>query len=269
MNFRKVGKFFSALCGYNNRTVLTAVSASGVISTVALAIRATKRLIDKKDEIAAAETTGEKAKIIAKEVALPLASCAITELVIFKNHKAASDTIAALSQTLTLTTGAYNAYQQIVTDNVDEDQLDKIQKLFAEKTHNETVKNVQENTKEDIKENPKVLTKMIVDTGTGTSLFELDGILFRANKGFVDGVFNDADFDLGSEGYISVDELHDKLGIKTKMNTDPIDKELQWDRMNRGDRIKAVYKPVVDETLNDTVNVITYAFQPRPKYRRC
>lgn len=258
----KLRKWIKAFIGENDRTILTGFAVGGVLLTVGLAVRATKRLIEKKPEIDAAETTKEKVIIVAKEVAPAVVAGVATEAVILKGHKVASDKIAALSQAVTITTGSYNAYKQIVEENVDDDKLKQIKELFAKKEVDDTVEQIQ-------KENPgvKVQTK-VVDTGSGSTLFELDGIIFRANKSYVDGVFNDADYQLRDDYYISKAEFHQMLGIDRGVK-DKSNDQLQWDFPNRRDRIKPVYSEAyINEALNEPVTVITYEDQPRPKYRR-
>ena len=258
----KVKKWIKAFMGENDRTLLTGLAVGGLLLTVGLAVRATKRLIEKKPEIEAAETTKEKVIIVAKEVAPAVVAGVATEAVILKGHKVASDKIAALSQAVTITTGSYNAYKQIVEENVDEDKLKQIKELFAKKEVDSVVEKIQ-------KEEPgvKVQTK-VVDTGSGSTLFELDGIIFRANKSYVDGVFNDADYQLRDDYYISKAEFHQMLGIDRGVK-DKSNDELQWDFPNRRDRIKPVYSEAyINEALNEPVTVITYEDQPRPKYRR-
>ena len=258
----KVKKWIKAFMGENDRTLLTGLAVGGVLLTVGLAVRATKRLIEKKPEIDAAETTKEKVIIVAKEVAPAVVAGVATEAVILKGHKVASDKIAALSQAVTITTGSYNAYKQIVEENVDEDKLKQIKDLFSKKEVDNVVEKIQ-------KEEPgvKVQTK-VVDTGSGSTLFELDGIIFRANKSYVDGVFNDADYQLRDDYYISKAEFHQMLGIDRGVK-DKSNDELQWDFPNRRDRIKPVYSEAyINEALNEPVTVITYEDQPRPKYRR-
>lgn len=258
----KLRKWIKAFMGENDRTLLTGLAVGGVLLTVGLAVRATKRLIEKKPEIEAAETTKEKVIIVAKEVAPAVVAGVATEAVILKGHKVASDKIAALSQAVTITTGSYNAYKQIVEENVDEDKLKQIKELFSKKEVDNAVEKIQ-------KENPgaKVQTK-VVDTGSGSTLFELDGIIFRANKSYVDGVFNDADYQLRDDYYISKAEFHQMLGIDRGVK-DKSNDELQWDFPNRRDRIKPVYSEAyINEALNEPVTVITYEDQPRPKYRR-
>lgn len=258
----KLKKWIKAFMGENDRTLLTGLAVGGVLLTVGLAVRATKRLIEKKPEIDAAETTKEKVIIVAKEVAPAVVAGVATEAVILKGHKVASDKIAALSQAVSITTGSYNAYKQIVEENVDEDKLKQIKDLFAKKEVDDTVEKIQ-------KETPgvKVQTK-VVDTGSGSTLFELDGIIFRANKSYVDGVFNDADYQLRDDYYISKAEFHQMLGIDRGVK-DKSNDQLQWDFPNRRDRIKPVYSEAyINEALNEPVTVITYEDQPRPKYRR-
>lgn len=258
----KLRKWIKAFMGENDRTLLTGLAVGGVLLTVGLAVRATKRLIEKKPEIDAAETTKEKVIIVAKEVAPAVVAGVATEAVILKGHKVASDKIAALSQAVTITTGSYNAYKQIVEENVDEDKLKQIKDLFAKKEVDNVVEKIQ-------KEEPgvKVQTK-VVDTGSGSTLFELDGIIFRANKSYVDGVFNDADYQLRDDYYISKAEFHQMLGIDRGVK-DKSNDQLQWDFPNRRDRIKPVYSEAyINEALNEPVTVITYEDQPRPKYRR-
>ena len=258
----KLKKWIKAFMGENNRTLLTGLAVGGVLLTVGLAVRATKRLIEKKPEIDAAETTKEKVIIVAKEVAPAVVAGVATEAVILKGHKVASDKIAALSQAVTITTGSYNAYKQIVEENVDEDKLKQIKDLFAKKEVDNVVEKIQ-------KEEPtvKIQTK-VVDTGSGSTLFELDGIIFRANKSYVDGVFNDADYQLRDDYYISKAEFHQMLGIDRGAK-DKSNDQLQWDFPNRRDRIKPVYSEAyINEALNEPVTVITYEDQPRPKYRR-
>ena len=258
----KVKKWIKAFMGENDRTLLTGLAVGGVLLTVGLAVRATKRLIEKKPEIDAAETTKEKVIIVAKEVAPAVVAGVATEAVILKGHKVASDKIAALSQAVSITTGSYNAYKQIVEENVDEDKLKQIKDLFAKKEVDNVVEKIQ-------KEEPgvKVQTK-VVDTGSGSTLFELDGIIFRANKSYVDGVFNDADYQLRDDYYISKAEFHQMLGIDRGVK-DKSNDQLQWDFPNRRDRIKPVYSEAyINEALNEPVTVITYEDQPRPKYRR-
>ena len=241
---------------------MTGLAVGGVLLTVGLAVRATKRLIEKKPEIDAAETTKEKVIIVAKEVAPAVVAGVATEAVILKGHKVASDKIAALSQAVSITTGSYNAYKQIVEENVDEDKLKQIKDLFAKKEVDNVVEKIQ-------KEEPtvKIQTK-VVDTGSGSTLFELDGIIFRANKSYVDGVFNDADYQLRDDYYISKAEFHQMLGIDRGAK-DKSNDQLQWDFPNRRDRIKPVYSEAyINEALNEPVTVITYEDQPRPKYRR-
>lgn len=258
----KLKKWIKAFMGENDMTLLTGLAVGGVLITVGLAVRATKRLIEKKPEIDAAETTKEKVIIVAKEVAPAVVAGVATEAVILKGHKVASDKIAALSQAVTITTGSYNAYKQIVEENVDEDKLKQIKDLFAKKEVDNVVEKIQ-------KEDPgvKVQTK-VVDTGSGSTLFELDGIIFRANKSYVDGVFNDADYQLRDDYYISKAEFHQMLGIDRGVK-DKSNDELQWDFPNRRDRIKPVYSEAyINEALNEPVTVITYEDQPRPKYRR-
>ena len=258
----KLKKWIKAFMGENDRTLLTGLAVGGVLLTVGLAVRATKRLIEKKPEIDAAETTKEKVIIVAKEVAPAVVAGVATEAVILKGHKVASDKIAALSQAVSITTGSYNAYKQIVEENVDEDKLKQIKDLFAKKEVDNVVEKIQ-------KEEPgvKVQTK-VVDTGSGSTLFELDGIIFRANKSYVDGVFNDADYQLRDDYYISKAEFHQMLGIDRGVK-DKSNDQLQWDFPNRRDRIKPVYSEAyINEALNEPVTVITYEDQPRPKYRR-
>lgn len=258
----KLKKWIKAFMGENDRTLLTGLAVGGVLITVGLAVRATKRLIEKKPEIDAAETTKEKVIIVAKEVAPAVVAGVATEAVILKGHKVASDKIAALSQAVTITTGSYNAYKQIVEENVDEDKLKQIKDLFAKKEVDNVVEKIQ-------KEEPavKIQTK-VVDTGSGSTLFELDGIIFRANKSYVDGVFNDADYQLRDDYYISKAEFHQMLGIDRGVK-DKSNDQLQWDFPNRRDRIKPVYSEAyINEALNEPVTVITYEDQPRPKYRR-
>lgn len=258
----KLKKWIKAFMGENDRTLLTGLAVGGVLLTVGLAVRATKRLIEKKPEIDAAETTKEKVIIVAKEVAPAVVAGVATEAVILKGHKVASDKIAALSQAVTITTGSYNAYKQIVEENVDEDKLKQIKDLFAKKEVDNVVEKIQ-------KEEPavKIQTK-VVDTGSGSTLFELDGIIFRANKSYVDGVFNDADYQLRDDYYISKAEFHQMLGIDRGVK-DKSNDQLQWDFPNRRDRIKPVYSEAyINEALNEPVTVITYEDQPRPKYRR-
>lgn len=258
----KVKKWIKAFMGENDRTLLTGLAVGGVLLTVGLAVRATKRLIEKKPEIDAAETTKEKVIIVAKEVAPAVVAGVATEAVILKGHKVASDKIAALSQAVSITTGSYNAYKQIVEENVDEDKLKQIKNLFAKKEVDNVVEKIQ-------KEEPgvKVQTK-VVDTGSGSTLFELDGIIFRANKSYVDGVFNDADYQLRDDYYISKAEFHQMLGIDRGVK-DKSNDQLQWDFPNRRDRIKPVYSEAyINEALNEPVTVITYEDRPRPKYRR-
>ena len=257
----KVKKWIKAFMGENDRTLLTGLAVGGVLLTVGLAVRATKRLIEKKPEIDAAETTKEKVIIVAKEVAPAVVAGVATEAVILKGHKVASDKIAALSQAVSITTGSYNAYKQIVEENVDEDKLKQIKNLFAKKEVDNVVEKIQ-------KEEPgvKVQTK-VVDTGSGSTLFELDGIIFRANKSYVDGVFNDADYQLRDDYYISKAEFHQMLGIDRGVK-DKSNEQLQWDFPNRRDRIKPVYSEAyINEALNEPVTVITYEDQPRPKYK--
>ena len=258
----KLKKWIKAFMGENDRTLLTGLAVGGVLLTVGLAVRATKRLIEKKPEIDAAETTKEKVIIVAKEVAPAVVAGVATEAVILKGHKVASDKIAALSQAVSITTGSYNAYKQIVEENVYEDKLKQIKDLFAKKEVDNVVEKIQ-------KEEPgvKVQTK-VVDTGSGSTLFELDGIIFRANKSYVDGVFNDADYQLRDDYYISKAEFHQMLGIDRGVK-DKSNDQLQWDFPNRRDRIKPVYSEAyINEALNEPVTVITYEDQPRPKYRR-
>ena len=258
----KLKKWIKAFMGENDRTLLTGLAVGGVLLTVGLAVRATKRLIEKKPEIDAAETTKEKVIIVAKEVAPAVVAGVATEAVILKGHKVASDKIAALSQAVSITTGSYNAYKQIVEENVDEDKLKQIKDLFAKKEVDNVVEKIQ-------KEEPtvKIQTK-VVDTGSGSTLFELDGIIFRANKSYVDGVFNDADYQLRDDYYISKAEFHQMLGIDRGAK-DKSNDQLQWDFPNRRDRIKPVYSEAyINEALNEPVTVITYEDQPRPKYRR-
>lgn len=258
----KLKKWIKAFIGENDRTLLTGLAVGGVLITVGLAVRATKRLIEKKPEIDAAETTKEKVIIVAKEVAPAVVAGVATEAVILKGHKVASDKIAALSQAVSITTGSYNAYKQIVEENVDEDKLKQIKELFSKKEVDNVVEKIQ-------KEEPtvKIQTK-VVDTGSGSTLFELDGIIFRANKSYVDGVFNDADYQLRDDYYISKAEFHQMLGIDRGVK-DKSNDQLQWDFPNRRDRIKPVYSEAyINEALNEPVTVITYEDQPRPKYRR-
>ena len=258
----KLKKWIKAFMGENDRTLLTGLAVGGVLLTVGLAVRATKRLIEKKPEIDAAETTKEKVIIVAKEVAPAVVAGVATEAVILKGHKVASDKIAALSQAVTITTGSYNAYKQIVEENVDEDKLKQIKELFSKKEVDDTVEQIQ-------KENPgvKVQTR-VVDTGTGDTLFQLDGILFRSNKSYIDGVFCDADYQLREDYYISREELHQMLGIYRIDNAKKVDDQFQWDFPNRGDRIKPVYSEgYIHAALNEPVITISYEKPPRFKYK--
>jgi hypothetical protein len=258
----KVKKWIKAFMGENDRTLLTGLAVGGVLLTVGLAVRATKRLIEKKPEIDAAETTKEKVIIVAKEVAPAVVAGVATEAVILKGHKVASDKIAALSQAVTITTGSYNAYKQIVEENVDEDKLKQIKELFSKKEVDDTVEQIQ-------KENPGVKVKTrVIDTGTGDALFQLDGILFRSNKSYIDGVFCDADYQLREDYYISREELHQMLGIYRLDNAKKTDDQFQWDFPNRGDRIKPVYSEgYIHAALNEPVITISYEKPPRFKYK--
>lgn len=264
MKLKKLYKTLKCFMGDNETTILTGVAMGLVAVTVGLTVRATKRIIEKKPEIEAAETTKDKMVIIAKEAAPAVAAAVVTEAVILKNHKVASDKIAALSQAVTITTGSYNAYKQIVEENVDEDKLKQIKELFAKKEVDDTVEKIQ-------KETPgvKVQTR-VVDTGTGDTLFQLDGILFRSNKSYIDGIFCDADYQLREDYYISKTELHQMLGIdEYKSNkAKQIDDQLQWDFPNRGDRIKPIYSEgYIHAALNEPVITISYEDMPRPKYK--
>lgn len=262
MKLKKLYKTLKCFMGDNETTILTGVAMGLVAVTVGLTVRATKRIIEKKTEIEAAETTKDKMVIIAKEAAPAVAAAVVTEAVILKNHKVASDKIAALSQAVTITTGSYNAYKQIVEENVDEDKLKQIKELFSKKEVDDTVEQIQ-------KENPgvKVQTR-IVDTGAGTNIFELDGILFRATMSYVDKKFNDMDYQLRSDDFVSKTELHQHLNIdryKSQQARD-IDDQLEWSA-NRGDRIRPVYSEAyINEMLNEPVTVITHEYQPRPTY---
>lgn len=269
MKLKQFKKMFCAFLGDNDRTILTAFAMTGVAVTVGLAVRATKRLIEKKPEIEAAETNKEKAKIIVKEVAAPVAVGVATELVILKGHKVASDKIATLSQALTITTGAYNTYQQIVEEKTEPGLLSEIRQAFAEKTHEQTVEKIKEEVEEEEKEDPKTVQRVIIDTGTGDEYFELDGILFRAGRYFVKDAFCDADYQVREDYFITVEELHNRLRIFSNNEEDSaIFKNLQWDFPNRGDRIKPIFTEIVDPTIGATVNVISYECPPKPKYRR-
>lgn len=258
----KLKKWIKAFMGENDRTLLTGLAVGGVLLTVGLAVRATKRLIEKKPEIEAAETTKEKVIIVAKEVAPAVVAGVATEAVILKGHKVASDKIAALSQAVTITTGSYNAYKQIVEENVDDDKLKQIKELFSKKEVDNAVEKIQ-------KENPGAKVQMrIVDTGAGTNIFELDGILFRATMSYVDKKFNDMDYQLRSDDFVSKTELHQALNIdryKSQQARD-IDDQLEWSA-NRGDRIRPVYSEAyINEMLNEPVTVITHEYEPRPTY---
>lgn len=273
MKWKHVYKTFKSLMVEKDRAILAGLAVFGVFGTAALTVRATKKLIEKKDEIEAAETFKEKAIIVGKEVAAPAAAAVGTTACIIAEHHSGSKTINGLKKTIVtmknaydMSATAYETYQAIVEEKADPSLIADIKKAFAEKTHEQTVEKMKE--KEVEKEEEKPLPRVIVDTGTGNEYFELDGILFKASREHVKDTFNDMDYEVRENYYVTVDELHNKLRIKSYNEEDEeVFTNLQWDSPNRGDRIKPVFTEIVDPTINATVNVISYEWPPRPSYR--
>ena len=276
MKWKHVYKAFKSLVVEKDRAILAGLAVFGVFGTAALTVRATKKLIEKKPEIEAAETFKEKAIIVGKEVVAPAAAAVGTTACIIAEHHSGSKTIDGLKKTIVtmknaydMSATAYETYQAIVEEKADPSLIADIKKAFAEKTHEQTVEKMKEKDEEDKKkEEVKPLPRTIVDTGTGNDYFELDGILFKASREHVIMSFSDMDYEVRQAYFVTAEDLHDKLRIMSYNDEDnEVFRNLQWDFPNRGDRIKPVFTEIVDPTINKTVNVISYECPPRPRYR--
>lgn len=262
MKFKNIFKAIRSVSKEHDRGIFAGIAIAGVFCTGILTVRATKKIIEKKPEIDAAETVKEKAVIIGKEAVAPVAAAAVTTTAIVLEHHSGSKkiekltkTVAALKNAYEMSVAANEVYQAVVEEKTDSDLLKDIKKTFAKKMAEEQPAK----PKEEPEPAPAVVTK-IIDTGYGNELFCLNNIWFRNSKARVDRGFNNCDKRLykGMEDEVSQGELYSEIDIGSARTEE--DDEWVW-RAGRDD-IEPRYESYVSDKFNETVTMITFVDKP-------
>lgn len=267
MKLKTIFRVIKRAAEEHDRAVFAGIAIAGVFCTGILTVRATKKIIEKKPEIDAAETFKEKAVIVTKEAAPAAAAAVVTTTAIVLEHQSGSKKIKKLTKTIAALKNAYETsvtaneiYQAVVEEKTEPSVFQDIRKTFAKKmTEEQPTK-----TKEEPQES-SVAVSRIVDTGYGKDLMSLNGHFFRASKPFVDGCFFRCYKKIygGSEDYISQGELYSELGLSC-IRTDE-DDEWVWEPGR--DNIEPRYESYVSDKFNEPITVISYSDAPhiRPK----
>lgn len=195
----------------HSTTILSGLAVAGVVSTVALAIRATPIATAKLAEVRADKVTEENPnlnqKLSAKEVIqttwrdyLPTTiSGVVTVGCILGANQIGLSRNAAMLGAFTVVEGAFEQYK------------DQVVKVIGAKKHQEVVDKIQE---ERVQENPPVLKEVII-TGGGTQLCydALTGRYFQSDIESIRHAANEVNTTILSSMYASQNDFYELIGL--------------------------------------------------------
>lgn len=196
-------------------TILTAISVSGLFTTVFLAVKATPKALALMDDKRLYEdedlTNLEIAKIIWQCYAPAILTGAITIGCIISANSINLRRNAALASVYALTESALKEYQQKVVDTLGRNKEEKIRDSIA-----------QDKLLRDPLED-----KQVILTGKGETMFydSLSGRYFKNDMENIRKVQNDFNAALLTENYKPLNDFYNEIGL---MDTE-LGKSLGWD----------------------------------------
>ena len=196
---KEAGKQATKFVVKNAPTILAVFGAAGVVFTAVAAGKATikaKKILDEMPEDA---DTKEKARVIAPIMAKPFLLGAATIFCILEGDHIHVRRNAALAACYTLSQKAFDEYEQKVIETIGKKKEQKIRDSVAE---------------DSVNKNPP--PDDLIKEGDGKILCfdKWSGRYFRTQIEKIDEALNYINFILTTEGYCSLNEWYEKLGLE-------------------------------------------------------
>ena len=250
--FKEIGKSTTEWAIKNAPTILTAVGAAGVVLTAMSAGKAAIKAKEKLDEMPEDTDIKEKAKVIAPIMARPFLLGAATLFCIFASNHEHLKREGAIAAAYTLSSKAFEEYEQKVVGTIGESKNKKIKDAIAEEHVNSDppTNEVLENDDSD---------KMICYD-------DLNGRYFKASAEQINAAVSKMNDILTSEGFVSLNEWYQMLGLSGVKHGE----SLGWVYEQKGDELFHLEPPWQQTSMlyqdKYPVRIISFTVEPKEYY---
>lgn len=253
-NVTKIFKGFGAAISKHSPEILTGIGIAGMITTTVLAVKATPKALMLIEDAEYAKrdtlTTVEKTKAAWKPYIPAVVTGTVSIACLIGASSVHAKRNAALATAYQLSSTALSEYKEKVIETIGE----KKEKAICEKVAQEKVNN-----------NP-VSTKEVIIAGSGDVLF-LEPISMRYFTSDIERVrkiVNDFNYRLttGMEGYISLSEFYDEIGLSRTSTSD----DIGWNLWRDG-QIELKFSATVADDGRPCL-MLDYMVSPRYEYEK-
>lgn len=240
----------------NSPAILTGLAVAGLVATVIFAVKATpkaKEILDHaREDLDTPDISEDQEKEVkveaAKELAKTVAPAAVmgiaTTACIIGANTVSTKRIAALSAAYKLSETALTNYKDEAKKMLGDKKEEKVREAVAQKT---------------INDNPPNYAN-VIETGQGDILCydTYTGKYYKSKPASIDKAVNDFNKDLMQEDYMSLNDLHERIGLPYSSLGD----EFGW-HIDDG-LVEVVYTSTLTP---DNVPALVPEFSPRPNWR--
>ena len=261
MNFsldriKSVAKDAAAVVDKNSPAILTGLAVAGFVTTIVLACKATPKakeiLENAREDLDTPDITEEQEKEVkveaAKELAKTVAPAVIfgvaTTACIIGANTVNTKRIAALSAAYKLSETALTNYKDEAKKLLGDKKEERVREAVAQKT---------------VSDNPPNYAN-VIETGLGDILcYDMyTAKYYKSKPASIDKAVNDFNAQLMQEDYMSLNDLHEKMGLPYSTLGD----EFGW-HVEDG-LVEVVYTSTLTP---DNVPALVPEFSPRPNWR--
>ena len=244
---KEIGRATADWAIKNTPTILTAVGAAGVVLTAVSAGKASIKAKQKLDELPEDADIKEKAKVVAPIMARPFLLGAATLFCIFASNHEHLKREGAIAAAYTLSSKAFEEYEEKVVGTIGESKNKKIKDAIAEDT---------------IAKNPPSETLLIGNDSDKTLCFDKwTGRYFKARIEDIDRAVNEVNYIINTDGFAALNEFYERIGLDPVEEGEDIGWSASYEGLMNLERSSQLY--------NNETPVLVLTFIAKPKEYFC